>query len=48
MKEWKKSFHLETITNKLDDELEYCQKVIEAVEKEEIIRNYPNVKETLN
>jgi transposase/IS5 family transposase len=37
-----------TTTNDLDDELEYCQKVIEAVEKEEMIRKYPNVKEKLN
>jgi transposase/IS5 family transposase len=44
----KEKFPSKTTTNELDDELEYCQKVIEAVEKEEIIRNYPNVKEKLN
>ena len=36
------------MTDDLSHELEYCQKVIETVEKEEIIREYPNVKEKLN
>lgn len=44
----KERFPPKTKTNDLEDELEYCQKVIEAVEKEEIIREYPNVKEKLN
>jgi transposase/IS5 family transposase len=44
----KEKFPPKTTTNDLDDELEYCQKVIEAVEKEEMIRKYPNVKEKLN
>ncbi|PED80989.1 IS5/IS1182 family transposase [Bacillus pseudomycoides] len=44
----KEKFPPKTTTNDLGDELEYCQKVIEAVEKEEVIRKYPNVKEKLN
>ncbi|MEH6852309.1 IS1182 family transposase, partial [Bacillus pseudomycoides] len=44
----KEKFPPKTTTNELGDELEYCQKVIEAVEKEEMIRKYPNVKEKLN
>ncbi|WP_426980163.1 IS1182 family transposase [Bacillus pseudomycoides] len=44
----KEKFPPKTTTNDLGDELEYCQKVIEAVEKEEMIRKYPNVKEKLN
>ncbi|HDR7214985.1 TPA: IS1182-like element ISBcy1 family transposase, partial [Bacillus cytotoxicus] len=44
----KEKFPPKTMTDDLSDELEYCQKVIETVEKEEIIREYPNVKEKLN
>lgn len=44
----KEKFPPKTTTNDLADELEYCQKVIQAVENEEVIRNYPNVKEKLN
>jgi IS5 family transposase len=44
----KEKFLPKTTTDDLGDELEYCQKVIETVEKEEIIRNYPNVKKKLN
>jgi hypothetical protein len=33
-----------TTTNGLVDELDYCQKVINAVEKEEAIPEYPKVK----
>ncbi len=44
----KEKFPPKTTTNELKDELNYCQKVIEAVEKEETIRQYPNVKEKLN
>ncbi len=44
----KEKFPPKTMTDDLGDELEYCQKVIETVEKEEIIREYPNVKEKLN
>lgn len=41
-------FPTKTTTNELADELDYCQKVIDAVEKEEAIREYPKVKEKLN
>jgi hypothetical protein len=44
----KEKFPAKTTTNDLADELEYCQKVIQAVEKAEVIRDYPNVKEKLN
>lgn len=44
----KDKFPPKTTTNELEDELDYCQKVIDAVEKEEAIREYPKVKEKLN
>jgi IS5 family transposase len=44
----KEKFPSKTTTNELEDELDYCQKVIDAVEKEEAIREYPKVKEKLN
>lgn len=44
----KEKFPPKTTTDNLADELDYCQKVIETVEKEENIREYPNVKEKLN
>jgi IS5 family transposase len=44
----KDKFPPKTTTNELADELDYCQKVIDAVEKEEAIREYPKVKEKLN
>jgi IS5 family transposase len=44
----KGKFPAKTTTDELEDELEYCRKVIETVEAEEIIREYPNVKEKLN
>jgi hypothetical protein len=44
----KDKFPPKTTTNELVDELDYCQKVIDAVEKEEAIREYPKVKEKLN
>lgn len=44
----KEKFPPKTTTNELEDELEYCQKVIDAVEKEVAIREYPKVKEKLN
>jgi IS5 family transposase len=44
----KDKFPPKTTTNELVDELNYCQKVIDAVEKEEAIREYPKVKEKLN
>jgi IS5 family transposase len=44
----KDKFPPKTTTNELEEELVYCQKVIDAVEKEEAIREYPKVKEKLN
>jgi IS5 family transposase len=44
----KEKFPPKTTTNELADELDYCQKVIDAVEKVEAIREYPKVKEKLN
>jgi transposase len=44
----KGKFPPKSTTNELADELTYCQKVIQTVEKEETIRNYPNIKEKLN
>ena len=42
----KEKFPPKTTTNELADELDYCQKVIDAVEKEEAIREYPKVKKS--
>jgi transposase/IS5 family transposase len=44
----KGKFPPKSTTNELADELTYCQEVIQTVEKEETIRNYPNIKEKLN
>jgi hypothetical protein len=44
----KDKFPSKTITNELKDELNYCRKAVQAVEKEEKIREYPKVKEKLN
>jgi IS5 family transposase len=44
----KDKFPPKATTTELVDELDYCQKVIDAVEKEENIREYPKVKEKLN
>jgi hypothetical protein len=44
----KEKFPPKTTTDELEDELDYCRKVIHAVEKEEAIREYPKVKEKLN
>jgi transposase len=44
----KEKFPAKTITNEVTDEIQYCQKVIRVVEKEEMIRENPNVKEKLN
>ncbi len=46
--EMKEKFPPKTTTDDLGDELEYCQKFIEVVENEEVIHEYPNVKEKLN
>jgi IS5 family transposase len=44
----KDKFPPKTTTNELADELDYCQKVIDVIEKEDTIREYPKVKEKLN
>ncbi|MFD5261905.1 IS1182 family transposase [Bacillus wiedmannii] len=44
----KDKFPAKTTTNDLADEITYCQKVIQVVEKEQMIRENPNVKEKLN
>jgi hypothetical protein len=41
-------FPTKTTTDGLVDELEYCQKLIDVIEKEETISHYPKVKEKLN
>lgn len=38
----KEKFSLKTTTNELEDELTYCRQVIESMEAEEKIREYPN------
>ena len=38
MNHMKEKFPPKTTTNELEDELDYCQKVIQSVEKEETIR----------
>src|SRR5699024_12879120 len=35
-------------TNELGDEIEYCQKLMNVIENEEAISQYPKVKEKLN
>lgn len=44
----KDKFPSKTTTNELEEELDYCRKVIHVVEKEDAIREYPKVKEKLN
>ncbi len=44
----KSKFPTKTTTNVLEDEIEYCQKLIDVIEKEDYISNYPKVKENLN
>ena len=44
----KEKFPTKTTTDLLEDEIEYCQRLIDVVEKEDIISEYPNVKEKLN
>lgn len=44
----KNKFPSKTTTNELVDEIEYCQTLIEVIENEEAILNYPKVKEKLN
>ena len=44
----KDKFPAKTTTNELEDELEYCRKVIRNGRNRRKIREYPNVKEKLN
>jgi transposase len=44
----KSKFPTKNTTNVLEDELDYCQKLIEVIEKEEVLTQYPKVKEQLN
>ncbi|KLU64627.1 transposase DDE domain protein [Desulfosporosinus acididurans] len=44
----KDKFPAKNTTDVLEDELSYCQKLIEVIEKEESISRYPIVKEQLN
>lgn len=44
----KKKFPSKITTDVLEDEIEYCQKLINVIEKEETISEYPKVKEKLN
>jgi hypothetical protein len=43
----KNKFPSKTTTNVLEDEIEYCQKLIDVIENEGHISEYPKVKETL-
>src|SRR5699024_935717 len=44
----KVKFPSKSATNELADEIEYCQKLMNVIEKEEAISQYPKVKEKLN
>lgn len=44
----KGKFPAKTTTDVLEDEIEYCQKLINAIENEETISSYPKVKEKIN
>jgi len=44
----KDKFPSKTTTNELEDEIEYCQTLIDVIENEGTIFNYPKVKEKLN
>ncbi|NBJ70595.1 hypothetical protein D1839_14055 [Roseburia sp. 1XD42-34] len=44
----KKKFSSKPPTNELEDENEYCRKVMDVIESEETISEYPKVKEKLN
>ena len=44
----KNKFPAKTSTDALEDELDYCQKLIDVIEKEEVLPHYPKVKEQLN
>ncbi|HEY5585255.1 MAG TPA: IS1182 family transposase [Ruminiclostridium sp.] len=44
----KEKFPSKTTTNILEDEINYCQKLIDVIEREDTIAEYPKVKEKLN
>ena len=44
----KEKFPSKTTTNVLEDEIEYCKKLIDVIEREETISQYPKVKEKMN
>src|SRR5699024_12140022 len=44
----KVKFPSKSATNELGDEIEYCQKLMNVIENEEAISQYPKVKEKLN
>ena len=44
----KEKFPSKTTTNVLEDEIEYCEKLIDVIKREETISQYPKVKEKLN
>ena len=44
----KKKFPTKTTTDVLVDEINYCQDLIDVIEKEEVLVQYPKVKERLN
>ena len=44
----KNKFPVKNTTDVLEDEIEYCQKLIDVIEKEENLTQYPKVKEQLN
>jgi len=44
----KEKFPAKTTTDVLTDEIKYCQKLVDIIEKEETISEYPKVKEKLN
>jgi hypothetical protein len=44
----KNKFPTKNTSDILENELEYCQKLIDVIEKEEILTQYPKVKEQLN
>jgi transposase len=44
----KNKFPAKTSTDALEDELDYCQKLIDVIQKEEVLPHYPKVYEQLN
>jgi hypothetical protein len=44
----KKKFPAKTTTDVLEDEIKYCQDLIDVIEMEEVLVQYPKVKERLN